>query len=131
MSIVAAAARGHGGSRCCLLSPTALNFVFAGSKRARTIDPTRARRWRRASPCASSGSGRSSTSPTTSARLTSAHGLSGELAWGHIKTRIAKASVQTKDELKAMVDRVMRPLPRMPEIVARLFHAPACDYAKM
>ncbi len=53
-----------------------------------------------------------------------------ELAWGHIKTRIAKATVQTKDELKAMVERVMRRLQRMPEIVASFFHAPTCAYAK-
>jgi transposase len=53
-----------------------------------------------------------------------------ELAWGHIKTRIAKATVQTKDELKAMVDRVMRRLQKMPEIVAGFFHAPTCAYAR-
>jgi transposase len=53
-----------------------------------------------------------------------------ELAWGHIKTRIAKATTQTKDELKAMVERVMRRLQKMPEIVAGFFHAPTCAYAK-
>ena len=53
-----------------------------------------------------------------------------ELAWGHIKTRIAKATVQTKDGLKAMVDPVMRRLQKMPEIVAGFFHAPACAYAR-
>lgn len=31
-----------------------------------------------------------------------------ELAWAHVKTRIAKATTQTKDALKAMVERVMR-----------------------
>jgi transposase len=54
-----------------------------------------------------------------------------ELAWGHIKTRIAKATAQTKDELKAMVDRVMRRLQKMPEIVAGFFHAPTCAYARV
>jgi transposase len=53
-----------------------------------------------------------------------------ELAWGHVKTRIAKATTQTKDELKAMVERVMRRLQRMPRIVAGFFHAPTCAYAK-
>jgi transposase len=53
-----------------------------------------------------------------------------ELAWRHIKTRIAKATVQTKEELNAMVDRVMRRLQKLPEIVAGLFHAPTCEYAK-
>ena len=32
-----------------------------------------------------------------------------ELTWGHIKTRIAKATTQTKEELKAMVERTMAP----------------------
>ena len=53
-----------------------------------------------------------------------------ELAWGHIKTRIAKATVQTKHELKAMVERVMRRLQKMPEIVAGFFHAPTRAYAR-
>jgi transposase len=54
-----------------------------------------------------------------------------ELAWPHIKTRIAKATTQTKDELKAMVERVMHRLQKMPEIVAGFFHAPTCAYAKV
>jgi len=54
-----------------------------------------------------------------------------ELAWGHIKTRIAKATVQTRDKLKAMVERVMRRLQKMPEIVAGFFHAPTCAYARV
>jgi hypothetical protein len=35
---------------------------------------------------------------------------------------IAKATTQTKDELKAMVERVMHRLQKMPEIVAGFFH---------
>ena len=54
-----------------------------------------------------------------------------ELAWAHIKTRIAKATTQTKDQLKAMVERVMHRLQKMPEIVAGFFHAPTCAYAKV
>ena len=53
-----------------------------------------------------------------------------ELAWGHIKTRIAKATVQTKHELKAMAERVMRRLQKMPEIGAGFFHAPTRAYAR-
>lgn len=53
-----------------------------------------------------------------------------ELAWEHIKTRIAKTTVQTKDELKAMVNRVMRRLQKMREIVASSFPAQTCAYAK-
>jgi transposase len=53
-----------------------------------------------------------------------------ELVWGHIKTRIAKATTQTKDELKAMVERAMHRLQKMPAIVAGFFHAPTCAYAR-
>jgi transposase len=53
-----------------------------------------------------------------------------ELAWGHIKTRIAKTTTQSKEQLKAAVERVMRRLQKMPEIVAGFFHAPTCAYAK-
>ena len=53
-----------------------------------------------------------------------------ELAWGHIKTRIAKTTTQSKEQLKAVVERVMRRLQKMPEIVAGFFHAPTCAYAK-
>lgn len=53
-----------------------------------------------------------------------------ELAWARIKTRIAKATAQTKEELKAMVERTMHRLQKMPQIVASFFHAPTCAYAK-
>jgi hypothetical protein len=38
--------------------------------------------------------------------------------------------VQTKEELKTMVNHVMRRLQKMPQIVAGFFHAPTCAYAK-
>lgn len=47
-----------------------------------------------------------------------------ELAWAHVVT------VQTKDELKAVVGRVMRKLQKMLHIVASFFHASTCAYAK-
>ena len=53
-----------------------------------------------------------------------------ELVWGHVKTRIAKTTTQTKDELKATVDRVMRSLQRLPKIISGFFLAPTCVYAK-
>lgn len=52
-----------------------------------------------------------------------------ELAWAHIKSRIAKATVQTKEELKVQVERTMRRLQRLPKIVAGFFRAPTCSYA--
>ena len=53
-----------------------------------------------------------------------------ELAWAHIKTRVAKATVQTK-ELKKSVKRVMHRLQKLPDIVAGFFKTPTCDYAKV
>lgn len=53
-----------------------------------------------------------------------------ELAWAHVKTKIGKRTVQTKQELKAAVDRALRQLQKMPRIVAGFFHAPTCSYAR-
>lgn len=52
-----------------------------------------------------------------------------ELAWAHIKSRVAKATVQTMDQLKQQVDRTMRRLQKLPRIVAGFFRAPTCAYA--
>lgn len=53
-----------------------------------------------------------------------------EFAWAHVKAKIAKATTQTKEEMKSMIGRVMRRLQHMPEIVGSFFHAPTCAYAK-
>ncbi|MCC7059171.1 MAG: IS630 family transposase [Burkholderiaceae bacterium] len=52
-----------------------------------------------------------------------------ELVWAHVKTRVAKATTQTKDELKRMVDQTLRRLQKLPDIVAGFFRAPTCRYA--
>jgi transposase len=52
-----------------------------------------------------------------------------ELVWAHVKTRVAKATTQTKAELKSMVNRTLRRLQKLPEIVAGFFCAPTCRYA--
>jgi transposase len=52
-----------------------------------------------------------------------------ELVWAHVKTKIAKATAQTKAQLKATVARVMHRLQKMPHIVSSFFHAPTCGYA--
>jgi len=54
-----------------------------------------------------------------------------ELTWAHIKAKIAKATVQTKNELKATIKYAMRRLPQTPQIVATFFHVPTCAYAKL
>ena len=52
-----------------------------------------------------------------------------ELVWGHVKSRVAKATVRTKDELKNMVQRTLRRLQKLPHVVAGFFRAPTCRYA--
>lgn len=54
-----------------------------------------------------------------------------ELAWAHVKTKIAKTTAQTKDELKATVGRVMHQLQKSPRIVSAFFLNPTCAYAKL
>lgn len=53
-----------------------------------------------------------------------------ELAWAYVKTRIVKATTQTKAELKATVERVMRQLKKIPKIDSSFFQTPTCAYAK-
>ena len=53
-----------------------------------------------------------------------------ELAWAHIKAKVAKATAQTKEELKKSVERVMHRLQKLPDIVAGFFGTPTCSYAK-
>ena len=52
-----------------------------------------------------------------------------ELVWAHVKTRAAKATTQTKAELKSMVHQTLRRLQKLPDIVAGFFRAPTCRYA--
>ena len=52
-----------------------------------------------------------------------------KLVWGHVKSRVAKATVRTKDELKNMVQRTLRRLQKLPHVVAGFFRAPTCRYA--
>ena len=54
-----------------------------------------------------------------------------ELVWAHVKKRIAKTTSKTKDELKRTIDRAMRSLQKMPQVVSRFFHTTTCSYAKL
>ena len=47
-----------------------------------------------------------------------------------MKTRVATATMQTRQELKASVERVMHRLQKLPNIVAGFFGTPTCAYAK-
>lgn len=52
-----------------------------------------------------------------------------EMTWAHIKAKIAKVTVQTKEGLKDDIYCVMCRLQKMPGIVASFFYAPTCKYA--
>lgn len=52
-----------------------------------------------------------------------------ELAWAHVKSKIAKAVVQTKEELQTQVKRALHQLQKLPKIVAGFFHTESCLYA--
>jgi len=52
-----------------------------------------------------------------------------ELVWSHVKTRVGKAVVQTKQELIDMVQSTLHRLQKLPDIVASFFHTPTCRYA--
>jgi transposase len=52
-----------------------------------------------------------------------------ELVWANVKTRIARATAQTKQELKQTAERALRRLQKLPQIVAGFFHTPSCAYA--
>lgn len=53
-----------------------------------------------------------------------------ELVWAHIKSKVAKATVTGKEDLKLKLRHALRKLQRMPDIVASFFSTPSCAYAK-
>jgi hypothetical protein len=54
-----------------------------------------------------------------------------ELAWAHVKARVAKATTITRAEMKANVLRTMRRLQKLPHLVASFFQTPTCRYAAL
>lgn len=54
-----------------------------------------------------------------------------ELVWGHIKGRVGKMAVQTKEELKNSVIRALHRLQKLPHIVSSFFQTPTCQYAAL
>jgi transposase len=52
-----------------------------------------------------------------------------ELVWGHVKTRVAKATAQGKRDVKAIVKRALARLQKLPDVVAGFFRDPHCSYA--
>ena len=54
-----------------------------------------------------------------------------ELVWAHVKKKVAKATISTKDEMKCAVISAMRSLLKTPTIVAGFFRTPTCLYASI
>lgn len=54
-----------------------------------------------------------------------------ELVWAHVKQRVGKKAVQTKEELINAVNAALRSLQKLPDIVASFFHTPTCSYAAL
>jgi len=52
-----------------------------------------------------------------------------ELVWGHVKQKVGRATVFSKDNLKHRVIGALRSLQRMPEKVCSFFLHPTCCYA--
>ena len=53
-----------------------------------------------------------------------------EQVWANVKSRITKATVQSKGELKLLAIRALRRLKKLPNIVSGFFENPFCQYAK-
>lgn len=52
-----------------------------------------------------------------------------EITWAHVKRKVARATVQSKEEMKEKIIGALRQLQRLPQVVASFFHAPTCRYA--
>lgn len=54
-----------------------------------------------------------------------------EIAWAHVKARMAKATVASKEALKAVLINTKCGLQKLPHLVASFFHTPSCRYAML
>jgi len=54
-----------------------------------------------------------------------------ELVWAHVKQRVGKKAVQTKEELTSAVNAALRGFQKLPDIGASFFHTPTCSYAAL
>ena len=52
-----------------------------------------------------------------------------ELVWNHVKSRVGKVVVHTKEQLMQAVERSLHSLQKLPKIVASFFHTSTCMYA--
>jgi len=54
-----------------------------------------------------------------------------ELDWAHVKQRVGKKAVQTKEELTNAVNAALRSFQKLPDIVAGFLHTPTCSNAAL
>lgn len=54
-----------------------------------------------------------------------------ELAWAHVKGKLGRQSVKSKDDLKTKVLSALRALQKTPEIVRSFFQCPTCLYTQV
>jgi transposase len=54
-----------------------------------------------------------------------------EIAWAHVKSRVAKATIISKIEMKAVLISAMRRLQKLPHLVASFFQTADCKYAAL
>lgn len=54
-----------------------------------------------------------------------------EQVWAHVKRRVSKQLVQTKDEMKRLALGALRTIQKLPEMVKSFFRQPECQYAAM
>ena len=53
-----------------------------------------------------------------------------EQVWANVKSRVAKATVQTKEEMKSLVNGALKRIQKLPRLVIGFFENPFCQYAK-
>jgi len=52
-----------------------------------------------------------------------------EQVWAHVKRRVSKQSVQTKDDMKKLALGALRRIQKLPRLVKSFFQQPECQYA--
>ena len=52
-----------------------------------------------------------------------------EQVWAHVKRRVSRQLVQSKDEMKRLALGALRRIQKLPELVKSFFRQPECQYA--
>ena len=54
-----------------------------------------------------------------------------EQVWAHVKRKVSRQLVQSKDEMKRLALGALRRIQKLPELVKSFFRQPECQYAAM